>query len=454
MSKDKIQYICKNCQATAIKWSGQCTKCHNWNCLEQIKVALNMPDKMIATNYAGSQKQSEVMYLSQIKPQQQIRNTTNISELDRVLGGGLVIGSVVLIGGDPGIGKSTLLLQAAINLSTTYKVLYITGEESLQQVSLRSKRLEMPPNDLMILCETGIEHIQEITAKHQPQVLVIDSIQTIYSTNINSSPGSVSQVKECTAALVRFAKQTQTSVFIIGHVTKEGAIAGPRILEHMVDTVLYFEGDSNARFRIIRCVKNRFGAADEIGVFVMSDKGLLPVSNPSAIFLSQHSSDVSGSVIMVTYEGTRPLLLEIQALVDVAYGQTRRLTLGLDHNRLAMLLAVLHQHTGLAMFDQDVYINIVGGVRINETAADLAVVCACISSFKKIAISNKTIIFGEIGLAGEIRPVPNGEQRLQEALKHGYTHAIIPRANHPKNKIKNMNIVSIDRLSQVIDHIL
>jgi DNA repair protein RadA/Sms len=451
MTNLKIRYKCNKCQATFIKWSGQCSKCFAWNSLDEIDITRSKNKKIVDYKI---QKQNKAEYLSEIKPQKDTRNSTNISELDRVLGGGLVTGSVVLIGGDPGIGKSTLLLQAAINLSCFFRVLYISGEESLQQVSLRATRLQKQENNLQLLSETAVEKIETIIKKEKPTMLVVDSIQTIYSDNINSAPGSVTQIRECTGSLVRFAKRTDTSVFIIGHVTKEGSLAGPRILEHMVDTVLYFEGDSNARFRVIRCIKNRFGAADEIGVFVMSDKGLLPVSNPSAIFLSLHNSDVSGSVVMVTYEGTRPLLLEIQALVDNnTTGSGRRLCLGLDKNRLSMLLAVLNRHTGLAIFDQDVYVNVVGGVTVQETALDLAVVCACISSFQNKPITNKTIIFGEIGLAGEIRPVPNGEQRLSEALKHGYTRAIIPKANHPKKKFSNMKINSIERLSAVVDYL-
>ncbi len=380
------------------------------------------------------------------------RVNTGLSELDRVLGGGLVNGSVTLLGGDPGIGKSTLLIQCIAYLSQQSKTLYITGEESLQQVSMRAQRLDLPRENLRLLTETRVEQIIAHAQKEAPQVMVIDSIQTMYTETLTSAPGAVAQVRESAARLVRFAKQTGTSIFLVGHVTKEGALAGPRVLEHMVDTVLYFEGDPGGRYRVIRAVKNRFGAVNELGVFAMSEKGLQVVSNPSAIFLSRHETPVSGSVIMVTREGTRPMLVEAQALVDESHlGNPRRVTLGLEQNRLAMLLAVMHRHAGIAMFDQDVYVNVVGGVRISETAADLPVLLAALSSFRDRPLDSGLVVFGEIGLAGEVRPVSNGEERLREAAKHGFKRAIAPQGNLPKRAIKGLQVHGISRLPEVLD---
>ena len=393
--------------------------------------------------------------MAAVQSQQLARITTGIGELDRVLGGGLVAGSVTLLGGDPGIGKSTLLLQSMAQLAQSaqsQETLYVSGEESMQQITLRARRLELIEDKLKLLNETCVEMIIELVRHERPTVVVIDSIQTVYTETLQSAPGTVAQLREATARLVRFAKRSGTALFIVGHVTKEGALAGPRVLEHMVDTVLYFEGDPGNRYRMIRAVKNRFGAVNELGVFAMSERGLQGVSNPSAIFLSRHPEPVAGSVIMATREGTRPLLVETQALVDTTHlDSARRVALGLEQNRLAMLLAVLHRHAGIAMYDQDVFVNVVGGVRIAETAADLPVLIAALSSFLDRPVSNHLVTFGEVGLAGEIRPVPNGEDRLREAAKHGFSEAIVPTANNPRSKIDGMEIKSVDRLSQVLD---
>ncbi len=401
------------------------------------------------SGYAGN---SRITSAADVSLEAEARVSTQLSELDRVLGGGLVTGSVTLLGGDPGIGKSTLLLQCLSNLGSRSKTLYITGEESLQQVSMRAVRLDLPQEGLRLLTETRVEEIIRQAEAEQPQVMVIDSIQTMYTETLTSAPGAVAQVRESAARLVRYAKQTGTSIFLVGHVTKEGALAGPRVLEHMVDTVLYFEGDPGSRYRVIRAVKNRFGAVNELGVFAMGEKGLQVVSNPSAIFLSRHETPVNGSVIMVTREGTRPLLVEAQALVDSSHlGNPRRVTLGLEQNRLAMLLAVLHRHAGIAMFDQDVYVNVVGGVRISETAADLPVLLAALSSFRDKPLPSDLVVFGEIGLAGEVRPVANGEERLQEAAKHGFKQAIIPAGNAPKRAIDGLEVLSVSRLPDALD---
>ena len=381
------------------------------------------------------------------------RFTSEIDELDRVLGGGLVEGSVVLLGGDPGIGKSTILLQCLALISQQREALYVTGEESPQQVSLRAKRLKLPADNLKLLSTTCVEEIIDQARKLRPAVMVIDSIQTIFSDSLQSAPGSVSQVRESAALLVRFAKQSNTAIFLVGHVTKEGQLAGPRVLEHMVDTVLYFEGDSSTRYRVIRAVKNRFGAVNELGIFAMTDEGLKPVSNPSAIFLTQHDQSVSGSVVMVSREGTRPLLVEVQALVSESHGgQPRRISVGLESNRLAMLIAILQRHGDIPLFQQDVFINAVGGVRIAETGADLAIILAILSSYRDRPLNPRQVVFGEVGLSGEIRPVPNGEERLREASKHGFESAIIPRANMPKSRnYKDLELISVSHLADTLD---
>lgn len=450
MSKTKIQYYCTACGSLHNKWSGQCGDCGAWNTLEE---SISVPTSKTATTRSGGYagEQVAIRSLHEVSLAEDPRIPTRQSELDRVLGGGLVAGSVVLIGGDPGIGKSTILLQTLTELDSL-KSLYVTGEESLQQVGLRAKRLGLPTQHLRLLTETCVENIIALAAQEQPQLMVIDSIQTIFTDQLQSAPGSVSQIRESAAKLVRFAKQTQTALFIVGHVTKEGTLAGPRVLEHMVDTVLYFEGDPGGRYRILRAVKNRFGAVNELGVFAMTEQGLKGVSNPSAIFLSRHEEAVSGSIVMVTREGTRPLMVEVQALVDTSHGSApRRVTLGLEQNRLAMLLAVLHRHGGISMFDQDVFINVVGGVKISETAADLPLLLAALSSFRNHPLPADLVVFGEVGLAGEIRPVPNGEERLREAAKHGFKQAIVPKGNKPRHPIEGMKVVAVARLEKAIE---
>lgn len=455
MAKAKTAYVCSECGGEHSKWQGQCAECGVWNSLSEIVLEPATkagPAGARRSGYAGSADAPKVTSLASIGGEADQRNATGIGELDRVLGGGLVSGSVVLIGGDPGIGKSTLLLQMLGTIGTRMRSLYVTGEESLAQVAARGRRLGIELAGLDALAETSIERILAEAANSKPEVLIIDSIQTIWTEMLTAAPGSVSQVREAAAQLVRFAKQTGTSVFLVGHVTKEGGIAGPRVLEHMVDAVLYFEGESGSRFRILRAFKNRFGAVNELGVFAMSDKGLKEVPNPSAIFLSTHAQPTPGSAVMVTREGTRPLLVEVQALVDSsALPNPRRVTLGLEQNRLAMLLAVLHRHGGAAVFDQDVFVNVVGGIRVQETAADLPVLLAVLSSFRDRALPEKLVAFGEVGLSGEIRPVPNGEERLREAATHGFRHAIVPKANAPKSlRIGDLRIIAVDRLGDAL----
>ncbi len=452
MAKSRVLYQCTECGAQSPKWAGQCSDCGAWNSLtEAVSVAPAGSKAGRFAGYAGD-THSQVQNLSDVRQGQQTRIALEINELDRVLGGGLVAGSVVLIGGDPGIGKSTLLLQGLAAFSDHVKALYVTGEESPEQVSLRSKRLGIKAGAVRILAETRVEHIIDHARRELPQVMVIDSIQTLYTDILQSAPGSVGQVRESAAQLTRFAKQTGVALFLVGHVTKEGTLAGPRVLEHMVDTVLYFEGDPGGRYRIIRAVKNRFGAVNELGVFAMTDKGLREVRNPSSIFLSRHEQAVAGSVILVTMEGTRPLLVEVQALVDDSpLSNPRRVTLGLEQNRLAMLLAVQHRHGGVLMGDQDVFVNVVGGVRVTETAADLPVLLAVLSSFRDRALPSDLIAFGEVGLAGEIRPVPNGQERLREASKLGFRHALVPSANAPKSPVHGLNIHAVSRYTEVLD---
>ena len=453
MAKSKIAYNCTACGAMASKWAGQCGDCGEWNTLTEAVTATAAAGSKAGrfSGYAGASS-SQVQRLADVRPGQESRHQVGLDELDRVLGGGLVNGSVVLIGGDPGIGKSTLLLQALAEFSQGMKTLYVTGEESLEQVSMRAQRLDVNAGSLNLLTETSVETILEIACKELPRVMVIDSIQTLYTQVLQSAPGSVAQVRESAAQLVRFAKQTGTALFLVGHVTKEGTLAGPRVLEHMVDTVLYFEGDSGGRYRVIRAIKNRYGAVNELGVFAMTDRGLKEVRNPSSIFLSRHDEPVAGSVVMVTMEGTRPLLVEVQALVaDSQMANPRRLTLGLDQNRLAMLLAVQHRHGGVHMSDQDVFVNVVGGVRVTETAADLPVLLSVLSSFRDKPLPIDLIVFGEVGLAGEIRPVPNGQERLKEAAKLGFKQAIVPAANAPKSGIKGMQIFPVKRYAEAVD---
>ena len=453
MAKTKTVYICSACGNQVPQWAGRCDECGGWNTLsEGIPAATSSATSRFA-GYSGGAA-GGVTRLSAIRADTQVRASVGMAELDRVLGGGLVAGSVVLIGGDPGIGKSTLLLQVLATLSDEMSSLYVTGEESPEQISMRASRLGIDGEAIRLYSETSVERIIATAAKERPQVMVLDSIQTLYTELLQSAPGSVAQVRESAAQLVRFAKQSGIAMFLVGHVTKEGQLAGPRVLEHMVDTVLYFEGDPGDRYRILRAIKNRFGAVNELGVFAMTESGLKEVTNPSAIFLSRHEEAVPGSVVMVMWEGTRPLLVEVQALVDDSqFGNPRRVTLGLDQNRLSMLLAVLHRHGGLTLGDQDVFVNVVGGVRVSETAADLAVLLAVMSSFRNRPLPADLIVFGEVGLSGELRPVPNGQERLSEAVKHGFHKAIIPMANKPRQPIKGLEVTAVHRLSQVIDKI-
>ncbi|MCL7745399.1 DNA repair protein RadA [Guyparkeria hydrothermalis] len=452
--KSQTAFVCRECGADHPKWAGRCNECGAWNSLAEMRLPGGKSPAREAAGYAG--EAPKITAIGEVEVSDTPRESSGLGELDRVLGGGLVPGSVVLLGGDPGIGKSTLLLQTVLGLQDRIECLYVTGEESLQQVALRGRRLGTDlagrAGELTLLSETRIESILAACAKSLPGLMVVDSIQTLYTEELSAAPGSVSQLREATAQLVRFAKRHDVIVLIVGHVTKEGALAGPRVLEHMVDTVLYFEGDPGARFRVIRAVKNRFGAANEVGVFGMTDHGLKPVSNPSAIFLSRHEKPVPGSVVMVTREGTRPMLVEVQALVaDHPGGGSRRLTVGLDQNRLAMLLAVLHRHGQVALFDQDVFLNVVGGVRVAETAADLASLIAMLSSFRDRPLPQGLVIFGEVGLAGEIRPVPGGPERLAEAAKHGFTRAIVPRGNRPPKPVEGLEVIGVGHLDEAIE---
>jgi DNA repair protein RadA/Sms len=450
MAKLKEVFVCQNCGAASPKWQGQCAACGEWNTLvgEAVPSAVRHPrpgPPRAARSDSSTSLAAEAVA-------EQPRMATGSAELDRVLGGGLVVGSVTLIGGDPGIGKSTLMLQAAAALNTIGPVLYATGEESLKQVALRGRRLGLQDAAARLIAETGVEEIVGVATSLGARVLVVDSIQTMHSDRIDSAPGAVSQLRECTAELVRFAKTTGTAVLLVGHVTKEGQIAGPRVLEHMVDTVLYFESDTGSRYRVLRSVKNRFGAANEIGVFAMVEQGLREVTNPSAIFLSRHAEPVSGSLITVMREGTRSLLIEVQVLADASLGSNpRRVAVGIDGNRLTMLLAVAHRHAGLNLGGQDVFANVVGGVRMAETAGDLAIVLAARSSLQDVPLSNSLIAFGELGLAGEIRPVPFGEERLREAAKHGFKLALVPEANVPKRPPEGMTVRGVTRLAQALD---
>ena len=435
MAKTKTIYQCSECGGSSPKWQGQCPHCNAWNTLSETMAAPPAAN----TRYQSWTAQTQpVQVLSEVQATEVPRESSGIDELDRVLGGGIVRGAVVLLGGDPGIGKSTLLLQALATMGSNRKVLYVSGEESPQQIALRASRLEA---------------IIATLQQERPDVAVIDSIQTLYSDQVTSAPGSVSQVRECAAQLTRIAKQSGITIILVGHVTKEGSIAGPRVLEHIVDTVLYFEGDSHSSHRMIRAIKNRFGAANELGVFAMTERGLRGVSNPSAIFLSSYRDDVAGSCVLVTQEGSRPLLVEIQALVDDAHGfQPKRLTVGLEQNRLAMLMAVLHRHASVACFDQDVFLNAVGGVKIMEPAADLAVILSMVSSQRNKPLPGKLVVFGEVGLSGEVRPVSRGQERLKEAAKLGFTRAIVPSANAPRQPIDGLEIIGVDRLSEAVDY--
>ncbi|WP_423681884.1 DNA repair protein RadA [Undibacterium sp. WLHG33] len=452
MAKAKTNYTCTECGGIVNKWAGQCPSCGQWNTL--VETIMEASGNRFSGKHQSLAQTAPVLNLSDIEASDVPRFGTGIDEFDRVLGGGLVPGGVVLIGGDPGIGKSTLLLQALSNLTKTKKVLYVSGEESGAQIALRANRLALDTQGLALQAEIQLEKILNTLSDHKPEVVVIDSIQTIYSDALSSAPGSVAQVRECAAQLTRVAKTMNITMILVGHVTKEGALAGPRVLEHIVDTVLYFEGDTHSSFRLVRAIKNRFGAVNELGVFAMTERGLKGVSNPSALFLSQHESQVAGSCVMVTQEGTRPLLVEIQALVDSSFApNAKRLSVGLEQNRLAMLLAVLHRHAGVAAFDQDVFINAVGGVKIAEPAADLAVLLAINSSMRNKPLPRSLVVFGEVGLAGEIRPAPRGQERLKEAAKLGFTIAMIPKANAPKQKIEGLTIIAVDRIDEAMSRI-
>lgn len=454
VTKVKTLYECNACGAQYTKWQGRCSQCGAWNTLIEARTIQSNSARF----EAWSSTVSEVQSLAEVSAELISRQPIGMPELDQVLGGGLVQGGVMILGGDPGIGKSTLFLQVLASLTRQgQQVLYISGEESAQQVSLRAKRMHLNVAHVPILTEINIEHILFELRKIKPQFVVVDSIQTLYAQEINSAPGSVSQVRECAAQLTRYAKQTGAGILLIGHVTKDGSIAGPRVLEHMVDTVLYFEGDTHSNYRMIRSIKNRFGAVNELGIFAMLDKGLVGVSNPSAIFLSSYREDTIGSCVLVTQEGTRPLLIEIQALVDQAQGPNpKRLSVGLETNRLSMLLAVLSKHAGLAISNQDVFINAVGGVKINEPAADLAVVLAIYSSLKNKALRHKTLVFGEVGLSGEIRPVQRGQERLKEGEKLGFEYAIIPQANMPKDKKRfpRLTVQGVNNLNEALSECL
>ncbi|SAL43879.1 DNA repair protein RadA [Caballeronia choica] len=455
VAKAKTLYICSECGGQAPKWQGQCPACGAWNTLVE-----SVAETPSAHRFQALAKSSPVVRLADIEASDVPRFTTGIGEFDRVLGGGLVAGGVVLIGGDPGIGKSTLLLQSLAEIARERRALYISGEESGAQIALRAQRLgllngaESAAPDLQLLAEIQLEKIQATIDAERPEVAVIDSIQTVYSEALTSAPGSVAQVRECAAQLTRIAKQTGTAIIMVGHVTKEGNLAGPRVLEHIVDTVLYFEGDTHSSFRLVRAFKNRFGAVNELGVFAMTERGLRGVANPSALFLSQHAQSVPGSCVLVTQEGSRPLLVEVQALVDTAHvPNPRRLAVGLEQNRLALLLAVLHRHAGIACFDQDVFLNAVGGVKITEPAADLAVLLSIHSSMRNKALPKGLIVFGEVGLAGEIRPSPRGQDRLKEAAKLGFSVALIPKANAPKQPIDGLEVIAVDRIEEAIDRV-
>jgi DNA repair protein RadA/Sms len=452
MAKARAQFVCSECGGTAPKWQGQCAHCNAWNTLTEMVV-----EAASSNRFSALAPSSPVVALSEVNAREVPRSSSGIEEFDRVLGGGLVESGVVLIGGDPGIGKSTLLLQSLAAMASQppqRKVLYVSGEESVAQVALRAQRLGIEANGVRLLAEIALERILATLAQERPAVAVIDSIQTLYSGELQSAPGSVAQVRECAAQLTRVAKQSGLSLVLVGHVTKDGALAGPRVLEHMVDAVLYFEGDPHSSFRVVRAIKNRYGAVNELGVFAMTDRGLRGVANPSALFLSHHEQQVAGACVLATQEGSRPLLVEIQALVDTAHvPNPRRLSVGLDQQRLAMLLAVLHRHGMMPTFDQDVFVNAVGGVRIQEPAADLAVLLAIASSIRDHPLPRGLFAFGEIGLAGEVRPAPRGQERLREAAKLGFALAIIPRANLPKRPIEGLEIIAVDRLDQALDAI-
>lgn len=454
MAKAKSVFVCTDCGAEHTKWQGQCMECGAWNTLKELKISTaSKSASRSVQGYSGSQS-NQVLSVNDIELGEVPRFSTGISELDRVLGGGIVPGSVVLIGGDPGVGKSSILLQVMCGLSQTIPALYVTGEESLQQVVMRAKRMQLPEDHLRLLAETEVEQIIRFAQQESPKVMVVDSIQTMQLAEVGTAAGGVTQVRESAAYLTRFAKQNNIAVFLVGHVTKSGEVAGPRVLEHIVDSVLFLEGQSDSRFRTLRAIKNRFGAVNELGVFAMTELGLKQVKNPSAIFLSRANEPAPGSVVMVIWEGSRPLLVEIQALVDESpYGSPRRVSVGLDSNRIAMLLAVMHRHGGIQAADQDVYVNVVGGIKVSETSADLALLVAILSSMRNKPLDQDLIVFGEVGLAGEIRPVPSGQERIFEAGKHGFKRAIVPMANIPKGGVAGMELIGVHNLAQALDQL-
>ncbi|MFZ7198183.1 DNA repair protein RadA [Avibacterium avium] len=451
MAKAKTAFVCNDCGAEYARWQGQCNACKAWNTITEIRLApakASRADRF--SGYAG-ETQAKIQTLAEISLQEVPRFHSGFYELDRVLGGGIVPGSAILIGGHPGAGKSTLLLQVMCGLAQNMTALYVTGEESLQQVAMRANRLGLPTDRLNMLSETSVEQICHLADQLKPQIIVVDSIQVMHLADIQSSPGSVSQVRECASFLTRYAKTRQVAIIMVGHVTKDGTLAGPKVLEHAIDCSLLLEGEADSRFRTLRSHKNRFGAVNELGVFAMTEQGLREVKNPSAIFLSRGEEDTAGSSVMVLWEGTRPLLVEIQALVDHSMlANPRRVAVGLEQNRLALLLAVLHRHGGLQMSDQDVFVNVVGGVKVSETSADLALLLALISSFRNRPLPKDLVVFGEVGLAGEIRPVPSGQERISEAAKHGFTRAIVPFANKPKSAVKNMRVFTVKKLADAL----
>ena len=452
--KVKSAYVCTDCGADYAQWQGQCTACGEWNTLKEVKLSSGSAKSSARkTGYAG-ETINQVKKIDQVSLEEVPRISSSLGELDRVLGGGIVPGSVVLIGGDPGVGKSSLLLQVSCLLSQSAPVLYVTGEESLQQVAMRAKRMSLPVEGLSLLADTDVEAIAQAADTEKPKVMILDSIQTMQLADVGSAAGGVSQVRESAAYLTRYAKQNNVMMFLVGHVTKSGEVAGPRVLEHIVDTVLFLEGQSDSRFRTLRAIKNRFGAVNELGVFAMTETGMKQIKNPSAIFLSRGEEVSPGSVVMVVWEGSRPLLVEIQALVDESpYGSPKRVTVGIDNNRMSMLLAVLHRHAGVQASDQDVYVNVVGGVKIAETSADLAVLVAVVSSLRNKPLPNDLIVFGEVGLSGEIRPVPSGQERIFEAAKHGFKKAIVPASNMPKGGVPDMEIYPVSSLQEALNYI-
>ena len=450
MAKAKSAYVCTDCGSEYSKWQGQCADCSAWNTLSEIRISSATQRGERLVGFAGAAAQ--VQTLDSIDLSTLPRQSTGLAEFDRVLGGGLVAGSAILIGGNPGAGKSTVLLQVMCELAKQQSALYVTGEESLQQVAMRANRLGLPTDKLQLASETNIEAIISIAQKHQPRVMVVDSIQVMHTSDLQSAPGGVAQVRECAAYLTRYAKQSNTVVFLVGHVTKDGSLAGPKVLEHMIDCSILLEGSSDSRYRTLRGQKNRFGAVNELGVFAMTEQGLREVKNPSAIFLSRADEDAPGSIVVVLWEGTRPLLVEIQALVDdTQLNNPRRVAVGLEQNRLSMLLAVLHRHGGLAVGGSDVYVNAVGGVKVLETGVDLAVLLAVVSSFRDRCLPRDLVVFGEVGLSGEIRPVPSGQERIQEAAKHGFKKAIVPKANMPKQPIPGMEVMGVSKLEDALN---